>query len=131
MTSTTRSSVPTLPSWTVMPSPLPVGPSGTIAAFERATRFAGQTSVATSGVTPPAGNALRKPPPDGVTTVKLNDTALASAGMPHCPTIGKDLSFGNPRSEGGPQKLTNPPAGRVSITRHGVTATKGNGRRRR
>src|SRR5664280_359157 len=105
----------------------PPDPSGTTAAFARARMLASQFSVETLGVAPPAGKTRRSPRVVGAQTAKLNETAWASEGIPHWPDITNVLCVPPPRIDGGPYPEGNPLVERVSMTRHGVTATKGRG----
>src|SRR5450756_921550 len=100
----------------------PPAPSGMTAALASAKIPASQFKVETSGVTPPAGNTRRSPRVVGRNTAKLNDTACALAGIPHCPVIVKLRWIPPPAIDGGPYPAGNPLVARVSATRHGVSA---------
>src|SRR6266566_7207484 len=73
--------------------------------------------VETRGSVPPPGKVRRSPRAVGSVMVKLNETACASAGMPHWPPMTNVRSALAARA-GAPY---GPAAPRVSATRHGVT----------
>src|SRR5688500_10488540 len=100
----------------------PPVPSGTTAALAMTNVLPVQLIVETVGTGPPVGCTVRFPPLPISATVKLNDTAEAPAGTPHCPPMVK-IREPLGESAGGPYSPVNPWP-RVSTTRHGVRVMK-------
>lgn len=91
------------------------------------TRPSKEFNVETLGTADPVGNTVRYPSGRCGITVMFSEYALAPAGIPHRPD-GTGMSLTPAAASiGGPNAPLNPSvaySGRVSTSRHGVTATR-------